>query len=977
MKKFIARKFFNFYHDRFSDNPLARPTFLGIQLICEYWHHKYQTNIIQPFKYYARDNPDCDPRPYCPLYSENLKLVDIRGYIENARQQSGDHRLAFIIGAKHALFMVYIKEGDKEAILFADSINASNQAFYIKKEFGINVFDLAGYDLQRQADNYSCFNDALAMGRDTTAIDPQTGEYRIKNLLAVLEKRVVNEKNGIFYTKLPNQLLKTSQISTFVDFHKEEDQTIKIHKNLTLDEFREKYNKQYLRILGIKLLKKAEIQFYINKMKIELGGLSRAGKNDFINSAKKILKAQPEAELYSLADEFLKSLKSSRNECQQEVIKQPSLTLKREQLEEFERDIHKTIHLFEWAALFGNIKAARALLDDQSLISNLEKTGYLWECANTDPFFAKELLSKYPHSFTEGEIKALKWRIQHHYRSSLWEKWMLENIKESTENSLEDKVAKVQQPKSSSPSDKNVAQLSQLSLFSHMLTKGDANNAVAQINFITIKNNKYRCSIGHAGVIADKKEGDSGTPLGSFQIRKIYYRPDKINPTELKTNIPLIPLTKNSGWCDDVNSAYYNKFIKLPSFWHHEKLWREDDVYDVIGVLSYNDDPVLKGKGSAIFLHIARENNNPTDGCIALTKEDLLNFISQFSKHDHIKINLSGDCEVIHYLVNEKLILDIKKHFPINKNKFLNDLFAFSNDCNYPSLISKLKRREIEISDKEKVGLLVGPSNLPSMLPELRQFGINLILSADIDIRVHNHNLHILNCMKQSDTPENFIENYFINNPIEGCKLPGIPPGLRSPSNYYSKKNLLELLRQGEHVLNMGEYHFLSSLERYLLCKSSAEQIVIERLTLDLMNKESCLNLALVLQRNNAELAFCNFTNIHEYDTNKKLSSSLVALTHTSNQLYVMFSKEKDECLCLSELSESIGDYFKSCFNKDYEKYKKKFLKKESEKTTKFSNVTLAQNNMLIFKSQDKGDLIRQNNICQSDTCKFDSPRFS
>ncbi len=478
MKKFIAEHWFDFYNDDFSSDTIAKPMFWAIELICRYWHHKYQTNIIQPFKYYVRFKQGCDPQPDNPLYSEHLKLVDIRGYIEDARQQPGNHRLAFIIGAKHALFMVYIKEGDKEAILCADSLCVDSRRLNnIKENFGINVFGLAG-GWSRQADNYSCFADALAMGRDTTAIDPQTGEYRIKDLIAVLEKRVVKERNGIFYTKLPNQLLKTAQVSMFVDFHREEDETIKIHKNLTLDEFRVRYNKRYLRMLGMKLLKKTEIQSYIDEMEGELGDLSRAEKNDFINSAKKILKAQPEAELYSLADEFLKSLKSSRNECQQEVIKQPSLTLKREQLEEFERDIHKTIHLFEWAALFGNIKAARALLDDQSLISNLEKTGYLWECANTDPFFAKELLSKYPHSFTEGEIKALKWRIQHHYRSSLWEKWMLENSEESTDQSPQDKTEKGQKPKDSSQSNKNVARLSQSSFFTHGSSKDDTNNAV-------------------------------------------------------------------------------------------------------------------------------------------------------------------------------------------------------------------------------------------------------------------------------------------------------------------------------------------------------------------------------------------------------------------------------------------------------------------------------------------------------------------
>lgn len=166
-------------------------------------------------------------------------------------------------------------------------------------------------------------------------------------------------------------------------------------------------------------------------------------------------------------------------------------------------------------------------------------------------------------------------------------------------------------------------------------------------HYIEIAGDKYQCSIGYAGVIADKKEGDGGTPLGSFQIRQIYFRPDRIKPTELKTDIELFPLTKDDGWCDDVNSQEYNTFVKLPFQPRHEILWREDNVYDIICVLGYNDDPVIKGKGSAIFLHIARENYSPTAGCIALSKAGLINLISQFSKNDEIKTSLSGNCEVV------------------------------------------------------------------------------------------------------------------------------------------------------------------------------------------------------------------------------------------------------------------------------------------------------------------------------------------
>lgn len=164
---------------------------------------------------------------------------------------------------------------------------------------------------------------------------------------------------------------------------------------------------------------------------------------------------------------------------------------------------------------------------------------------------------------------------------------------------------------------------------------------------ITLENEKYPCSIGRSGVVVNKIEGDGGTPLGVFPIKQIYYRPDRINPSELRTDIPLIRLTRSSGWCDDRNSPKYNQFVRLPFEGSHEKLWREDNLYDIVGVLDFNMNPIREGDGSAIFLHIAREDYSPTEGCIALSKNDLLKFIAQFSSNDKIETDLSGNCKVI------------------------------------------------------------------------------------------------------------------------------------------------------------------------------------------------------------------------------------------------------------------------------------------------------------------------------------------
>jgi L,D-peptidoglycan transpeptidase YkuD (ErfK/YbiS/YcfS/YnhG family) len=130
------------------------------------------------------------------------------------------------------------------------------------------------------------------------------------------------------------------------------------------------------------------------------------------------------------------------------------------------------------------------------------------------------------------------------------------------------------------------------------------------------------CTIGNAGVRADKREGDGATPAGTFALRACYYRPDRITPPE--TGLKLIALSPDDGWCDDPAHPLYNTPVKLPFAARHENLWREDHCYDLIIPLGYNDDPVVVGKGSAIFLHVMHDDGRATEGCIALKLEDLL-----------------------------------------------------------------------------------------------------------------------------------------------------------------------------------------------------------------------------------------------------------------------------------------------------------------------------------------------------------------
>jgi L,D-peptidoglycan transpeptidase YkuD (ErfK/YbiS/YcfS/YnhG family) len=159
---------------------------------------------------------------------------------------------------------------------------------------------------------------------------------------------------------------------------------------------------------------------------------------------------------------------------------------------------------------------------------------------------------------------------------------------------------------------------------------------VKKSGYLKYKNIKFRCALGKGGVKKKEKEGDSITPKGTFKILNIYYRADRIK--KLKLFIKKIKIKKNMGWCDDPKSQHYNKQIRLPSRFSHEKLYRNDNLYDLIAVINYNIKPIIKNKGSAIFLHIAKKNYEPTKGCIAIKKRNFLLLINNLKKENRIKI---------------------------------------------------------------------------------------------------------------------------------------------------------------------------------------------------------------------------------------------------------------------------------------------------------------------------------------------------
>ena len=146
----------------------------------------------------------------------------------------------------------------------------------------------------------------------------------------------------------------------------------------------------------------------------------------------------------------------------------------------------------------------------------------------------------------------------------------------------------------------------------------------------------FKCSIGKKGLTKKKIEGDKKTPIGTFSLGDLYYRPDRnLKPL---TKLRCVEIKKVMGWCDDIKSKKkYNKIINVSQKLRHEKLYRKDHKYDLMIVINYNTKNTKLGKGSAIFLHLT-DNYKPTAGCIALKKKDFLILLKLINKKTKIKI---------------------------------------------------------------------------------------------------------------------------------------------------------------------------------------------------------------------------------------------------------------------------------------------------------------------------------------------------
>ncbi len=161
-------------------------------------------------------------------------------------------------------------------------------------------------------------------------------------------------------------------------------------------------------------------------------------------------------------------------------------------------------------------------------------------------------------------------------------------------------------------------------------------NIIIKKHFLLYKGYKLKCSIGKSGVTQSKKEGDLTTPKGLFELGLLYYRKDKIKL--LKCKIKKRAIKKGMGWCNDSKSKKYNQEISFPFKYGAEKLYREDKIYDIFINIKYNQLPIVKGKGSAIFLHLSNKKYKPTSGCVAIQKKDFLKILPLINNKTKISI---------------------------------------------------------------------------------------------------------------------------------------------------------------------------------------------------------------------------------------------------------------------------------------------------------------------------------------------------
>jgi L,D-peptidoglycan transpeptidase YkuD (ErfK/YbiS/YcfS/YnhG family) len=154
--------------------------------------------------------------------------------------------------------------------------------------------------------------------------------------------------------------------------------------------------------------------------------------------------------------------------------------------------------------------------------------------------------------------------------------------------------------------------------------------------WLTAGGQTIRVALGRGGIIANKREGDGGTPKGTFRPRRVWWRADR-HPRP-RTFLPIRAIRPEDAWCEDPHSRHYNQPVRLDRDHGGDRLKRDDHLYDFIIEIDHNSCPRVAGLGSAVFLHLARENFSPTAGCVAMTKSAMLRLLGRIGPQTPIVI---------------------------------------------------------------------------------------------------------------------------------------------------------------------------------------------------------------------------------------------------------------------------------------------------------------------------------------------------
>src|SRR4051812_30427773 len=154
--------------------------------------------------------------------------------------------------------------------------------------------------------------------------------------------------------------------------------------------------------------------------------------------------------------------------------------------------------------------------------------------------------------------------------------------------------------------------------------------------WLTAGGQTIKVALGRGGIRANKREGDGGTPKGTFRPLRLWWRADR-HPRP-STFLPVRAIGPQDAWCEDVSSRHYNQPVRLNSNQGGDRLQRDDHLYDFIIEIDHNTHPRIAGRGSAVFLHLAREDFSPTAGCVSMTKGAMLRLLKRLGPQTRIVI---------------------------------------------------------------------------------------------------------------------------------------------------------------------------------------------------------------------------------------------------------------------------------------------------------------------------------------------------